>query len=161
MTNEFFAFFMDATIGEVAYAIRNNPGIDHTSRIFVLNQEGELQGYVPARHLIVNPPELTLRQLMRPILHKVTREVSREEVVEIVERYKISALPVVDEKGCLIGVITYEDVLDALEDILDETIGSVAGTSEKVTDLESAFKNFFPGLPGSSSPYVPDLSMWG
>ncbi|MBS0628993.1 MAG: magnesium transporter [Verrucomicrobia bacterium] len=147
MTNEFFAFSMDATIGQVGVTIRNNPGIDLTRRIFVLNQEGELQGYVPARNLIINSSDLPLKQVMRPILHKVTVDVPREEVVDIVERYKISALPVVDGQDRLVGVITYEDVLDAMEDILDETIGSVAGTSEKVWEHESFFKRFLSRSP--------------
>lgn len=147
MTNEFFAFSMDATIGQVGITIRNNPGIDLTRRIFVLNHERELQGYVPARNLIINSPDLPLKQVMRPVLHKVTVEVPREEVVDIVERYKISALPVVDERDRLVGVITYEDVLDAMEDILDETIGSVAGTSEKVWEHETLFKRFLSRSP--------------
>ncbi|NGX59384.1 MAG: Magnesium transporter MgtE [Chlamydiae bacterium] len=147
MTNEFFAFPMDATIGQVSRAIRNNPGIDLTIRIFVLNQEGELQGFVPARNLIINSSDLPLKQVMRPILHKVAPDASREEVVDIVDRYKICALPVTDEKNRLIGVITSEDVVDALEDILDETIGSVAGTSEKVGENESSFKRFLSRAP--------------
>ena len=147
MTNEFFAFSMEANIGQVSATIRNQPGIDLTRRIFILNQEGELQGYVPARNLIINDPETLLRQIMRPILQKVYAEESREEVIELVDRYKISALPVVDEKNRLIGVITYEDVLDALEDVLDETIGSVAGTSEKVGENESSFKRFLSRSP--------------
>lgn len=147
MTNEFFAFSMEATVGQVATTIRNNPGVDLTRRIFVLNQNGELQGYVPARILIVNPPEVPLKQVMKPVLHKAKVEDTRQEIVDIVDRYKISALPVVDEQDRLLGVITYEDVLDALEDILDETIGSVAGTSEKVSDNESSFKRFLSRSP--------------
>lgn len=147
MTNEFFSFLKEATIGEVSATIRNNPGIDLTRRIFVLSSEGELLGYVPARNLIVNPSDWPIDRIMRPVLQKVTVESTREEVVDIVERYKISALPVVDENGMLIGVITYEDVLDALEDILDETIGSVAGTSEKVGENESSFKRFLSRTP--------------
>lgn len=147
MTNEFFSFSMEATIGQVATTIRNQPGIDLTRRIFVLSQEGELMGYVPARNLIVNPPEWPLKMVMRPVHHKVTVETSREEVVECVERYKISALPVVNKKNRLIGVITYEDVLEALEDILDETIGSVAGTSEKVSQNKPSIRRFLSRAP--------------
>lgn len=147
MTNEFFSFSMEATIGEVSTTIRNNPGIDLTRRIFVLNPQGELLGYVPARNLIVNAHDVPLKQIMRPVLQKVTPDISREEVVDIVERYKISALPVVNEINCLVGVITYEDVLDALEDILDETIGNVAGTHEKVGENESSFKRFLSRTP--------------
>ncbi|MBI2810850.1 MAG: magnesium transporter [Candidatus Melainabacteria bacterium] len=147
MTNEFFAFSMDVTIGQVAAHIRNKPGIDLTRQIFVLNQEGELQGYVPARNLIVNPPQLPLKQVMKSILHTVTPDTSREEVVEIVERYKISALTVVDPNNRLLGVIDYEDVLDALEDIADETIANMAGTAEKVSEDETLIKRFFARAP--------------
>ncbi|HAZ15320.1 MAG TPA: magnesium transporter [Parachlamydiales bacterium] len=147
MTNEFFAFQMDVTIGEAAGFIRDNPGIDLTRRIFVLNQSSELQGYVPARNMIVNPPDLPLRKVMRPVLHKVTVDASREEVVDIVERYKISALPVVDMDNFLVGVITYEDVVETIEDIADETIARMAGTGEKVSEHEPMLKRFFARAP--------------
>ncbi len=147
MTNEFFAFSMEVTIGQVSAHIRDNPGIDLTRQIFVINQAGELQGYVPARNLIVNPPHLPLKQVMKSILHKVAPDTSREEVVEIVERYKIAALTVVDPNNRLLGVITYEDVLDALEDIADETIANMAGTAEKVSEHEPLWKRFFSRAP--------------
>ncbi len=147
MTNEFFAFEMEVTIGDAAAHIRDNPGIDLTRKVFVLNKEGELQGYVPARNLIVNPPHLPLRQVMRSIQHKVSPDTSREEVVDIVERYKIPALPVVDEENRMLGVITYEDVLDAVEDIADETIANMAGTAEKVSVPEPLFTRFLARAP--------------
>lgn len=147
MTNEFFAFSMDATIGEVATIIRDNPGIGLTARIFVVNASRELQGYVPSRNLIINPPHLPLRQVMRALSHKVTAETSREEVVDLVERYKISALPVVDAEDRPVGVITYEDIIEAIEDISDETIANMAGTTEKVSEHETLVKRFFARAP--------------
>jgi magnesium transporter len=147
MTNEFFAFTMDVTLGEAAITIRDNPGIDLTRRIFVLNQEGALQGYVPARNLIINPHHLPLKQVMRPILHKVSVDAAREEVVDLVERYKISALPVVYIDDRLVGVITYEDVIEAIEDIADETIASMAGTTEKVKEHDPFHKRFISRTP--------------
>jgi magnesium transporter len=147
MTNEFFAFTMDVTIGEAALHIRDKPGIDLTSKVFVLGPDGGLQGYVPARNLIVNPPHLSLKQVMRPILHTVGPDTTREEVVEIVERYKVPALTVVDKEDKLIGVITYEDVLDTLEDMADETIANMAGTAEKVSENETLFKRILARAP--------------
>jgi magnesium transporter len=147
MTNEFFSFPMDVTIGEASQRIRDNPGIDLTRQIFVVNQEGELQGYVPARNLIVNPPHLPLKQAMKSIYHTVTPETSREEVVDIVERYKVSALAVVDPNNRMLGVITHDDVLDAMEDIADETIANMAGTAEKVSEHEPLLKRFFSRAP--------------
>lgn len=147
MTNEFFSFHYNTTIGEVAKYIRDNPGIELTRCIFVLNDDNELVGYVPGRNLIVNPHYLPIRQVMRPILHKVTADASRDEVVDIVERYQIPALPVVDEHDHIVGVITYEDVVEAMEDIADETIAAFAGTGENISEHESITQRFLWRLP--------------
>lgn len=132
MTNEFFAFSMETTIKEVASSLRNNPGIDLTRLVFVLDFKGELQGVVTDRSLIISAPDVFLRQIMSQVEHKVLPDATREEVVDLVERYKIAALPVVDEENFLIGAITYEDVVEAIEDIADETIAKMAGTGEDV-----------------------------
>lgn len=147
MTNEFFAFDMNITIGEVAASIRDNPGIDLTRRIFVLNDLDELVGYVPARNLIINPSHFPLKQVMRPVLHQIHADTSRDEVVDLVERYKIPGLPVVDENNRLIGVITYERVVEAMEDIADETIANIAGTAEDLSEHEPIFKRFLWRAP--------------
>jgi magnesium transporter len=147
MTNEFFAFYMNTTIGEVAAAIRDKPGIDLTRRIFVLNDADELVGFVPGRNLIVNPSYVPLKQVMRPVLHQIHADTSRDEVVDLVERYKIPALPVIDDQNRLIGVITYERVVEAMEDIADETIASIAGTAEDLSEHEPILKRFFWRAP--------------
>jgi magnesium transporter len=147
MTNEFFAFPMDLTIGEAAVYIRDNPRIDFTKGIFILNQLKELQGCVPARNMIINPAATPLRQVMRPILHKVTPDATREEVIDIVERYKISSLPVVDIDNYLVGVVTHEDVVEAMEDLADETMARMSGTEAKLASQDSIFKRFLTRSP--------------
>ena len=147
MTNEFFAFNLNTTIGEVAKNIRDNPGIALTRRVFVLNDSGELIGYVPERNLIVNSHKTPLRQVTLPILHKVSAETTRDEVVNLVERYKVPSLPVVDRDDKLLGVISYEDVVEILEDIKDETIATIAGTTEEVGENEPILKRFSGRAP--------------
>jgi len=147
MTGEFFSFTMDMTIKEAATFIRDNPRIDFTMGIYIINERKELQGYVPGRNLLINPPNLPLKQIMKPVLHKVLPGASREEVVDIVERYKISSLPVVDEQGRLLGVVAYEDVVEAMEDLADETIAKMAGTAGKNLITDSIFKRFFARAP--------------
>lgn len=147
MTNEFFAFPMNTTIGEVASQVRDNPGINLTGRIFALDETGELIGFVPERNLIINPHYLPMRQVMQPILHKVTANAPRDEVVDTIERYNISALPVVDETDHLIGVISYEDAVEAMKDIADETIANMAGTGEDYEEHEDLVKRFFWRAP--------------
>lgn len=147
MTDEFFAFHLNTKIKEVASAIRDNPGIDLTRRIFVLNDTNKLVGFVSARHLIINLGDVPIKQIMRPILHQIRADASRDEVVDLVERYKIPALPVVDSKDCLVGVITYETVVEALEDIADETIANIAGTTEDVSEHEPILQRFAGRAP--------------
>lgn len=147
MTNEFFAFNYNMTIGDVVKHIRNNPGIELTKRIFVLNDLGELLGYVPDRNLIINSHFLPLRQVMQPITHKVDTEDSRDEVVDLVERYAIPALPVINEENRLVGVIAYEDVVEAMKDIADETIANIAGTAEDISEHDPLLKRFLWRTP--------------
>lgn len=142
MTNEYFSFHLNTTISDVANTIRENPGIDLTRVVYVFDNDQKIIGYVPSRNLLVNPPYMPIRQVMRPITHKVDVKASRDEVVDIVERYKIPALPVIDEENenRMVGVITYEDVVEAMEDIADETIASMAGTGEDVSEHEPIYK---------------------
>jgi magnesium transporter len=147
MTDEFFAFNMSTSIGEAAASIRINPGIELTRCIFVVNEDGSLAGYVPGRNLIINPPTLPLRQVMRPVLHKVSADDSRDEVVDLVERYEISAMPVVDHEDKLVGAITYEDVIEAMKDIADETIANIAGTAEDLSEQIPILQRFIWRAP--------------
>jgi magnesium transporter len=147
MTDEFFSFHMNTTIGEVAAKIRSNPGIDLTGQIFVLNDFDELCGYVPERNLIINKPDIPIRQVMQPVFHTVTPEASRDEVVDVMERYELSALPVIDEYNQLIGVIDYEAAVEAMKDIMDDTIANIAGTAEDFDEHEPIVRRFFWRAP--------------
>jgi len=99
MTTEFLAFNMDKTISDAARYIHDHPRLDFAKGIFILNDEGELQGYVPARNMVVNSQGAILKQVMRPIQHKVLAETPRKEIIDLFERYKLAFLPVLDEKS--------------------------------------------------------------
>lgn len=147
MTNEFFAFPVTATIAQVRDHIRNNPGIDLTSRIFVLDETGELIGYVPDRSLIVNNAQTPIRQIMGPIQHKVLPDTPRDEVIDIVERYSIFALPVVDQRDRLLGVVAYEEVVEAMRDAADQTIANFAGTAEDISEDQPTWNRILLRCP--------------
>lgn len=147
MTLDFFSFTMDTTIKQASEYIKDNPRIDFTKGIFILNESKELQGFVPARNMIINNPDLPLRQVMRPIMHKVSVDASREEVVEIFERYKVPSLPVVDIDNDIMGVITQEDVVEAMEDLADETMAKIGGTGDKVSASDPLLKRFMARSP--------------
>lgn len=146
MTSEFFALRPDMTVADAGHLIRSEPGIPSVQSLFVLSEHDELLGMVSARALIIHPESRKLRELMRPVFHTADPDTSSEEVIETIERYKIHALPVLQE-GKMIGLITSEEALDALEDITDKTIARMAGTTEKVAEHQSSFKRFFARAP--------------
>lgn len=147
MTNEFFSFPLSATVGEVAAFMREHPGVELTNWVFVLGEENELVGFVTDRSLIVNPPHVPLRRLMRPVLHRVRPDTSRDEAVELFERYHLPVLPVVDQEDRLIGAVAQADAIEAMGEIADETIASIGGTAEAVSEDEPAWRRFFLRAP--------------
>lgn len=147
MTTEFFAFDMEKTIKDAVDYIVEHPRIDFAKGIYVLNKSDQLQGYVPARNMIVNEQTAVLKQIMRPILHNVTVNTSRKDIIDLFERYKLFFLPVVDDRQQLVGIISQEDVLEAIEDVADETFAKISGTSGNVTSNESILKRFLARSP--------------
>ncbi len=147
MTNEFFAFPFDSTVGDAAAVVRDNPGTDLTSCVYLLGEDMSLLGYVPARSLIVNPSDVPLRKLMRPIIYRVGPDAHRDEVVELFERYRLPVLPVVNNEEKLIGVITQDDAIESMEDMADETIASIGGTAEKIGEDEPTWRRFISRAP--------------
>ena len=147
MTNEFFAFSMDTPVGRVVEQIRERPGVELTQWIFVLGQEMELVGCVPDRVLLVNGPDVPLKMVMRPAVHRVGPQTHRDEVVELFERYRLTVLPVVDMEERLLGVITQGDVVEMMEEMADETIASIGGTAERVEEDEPTWKRFLARAP--------------
>lgn len=146
MTNEFFAFHFATTIKDVVQAIRTQPGIELTNNIYVVNEEQKLIGYVPQRNMLINSPMTPLKNVMRPIVHTIEPGAYRDEVVDLFERYQLADLPVVEDNK-LVGVITYKDVVEVMEDIADETIASIGGTAENVGENEPIIKRFFARAP--------------
>ncbi len=159
MSNEFFAFPKTVTVAQVAVYIRNHPNIDFSRRIFVLSDEGKLLGYVAARTLLVSNSAMQLKQLLRPINYSVSPEADRHEVIDLVERYKISALPVCDVRKKLLGVITYEDVVEIMEDVADETMAQMAGTGEEMGQFDSITGRFVGRSPWLFVTLLAGLSM--
>ncbi len=147
LTHEFFSFTPEMTVGQASNIIKEHPGIEFTGCFFIIDDEGLLLGRVSARSLIVNPEETSLKSLIRASCHKVLPETPREEVIELMNRYQLVGVPVVDRNNKLLGVIPSEDVMEAIEDIADETIASMAGTTEKISEPESMLKRFLHRAP--------------
>src|SRR3569833_1582583 len=93
-----------------------------TRDVLVVDDEGRLAGVVDIHDLALAFGKTPLGQLMRPAKTMATVVSSREEIAEILERQKITELPVVDTHERVVGVVRYGGLISA---VLDETSADI------------------------------------
>jgi len=98
--------------------------------IYVTDEEGRLSGRVEMQDLALAEPSQTLADIARHIVSAVQSLTPREEVVEILEQYKLPVLPVVDINGRLVGVIHQAGLLTALQEETSLDIQTMVGASK-------------------------------
>lgn len=128
MTSELLALKRKMSAGEAIEAVRRwAPETEAAHYLFVVDTQGRLGGAVSLRQLIVADPLICLEEIMDPDVIYVKVGTDKEECAQIMARYDITALPVVDEEGRLVGVITVDDILDVLEEEATEDIQRLGG----------------------------------
>ncbi len=82
--------------------------------VYVLNEQRKLIGVVSLRDLILAPRQAPLRELMETEIVTVRAQDDREKVAQEIARYDLLAIPVVDDEGRLVGIVTHDDVIDVV-----------------------------------------------
>ncbi|MBI4516397.1 MAG: magnesium transporter [Deltaproteobacteria bacterium] len=112
MTPEFVALPVDLSVADTFERLRQiAPDVEAIYYLFVVDGEGGLVGVLNLRHLILAEPSAHLRDIMIANPARVHHTDSRDTVAEIVEKYDLMALPVVDDGDVLVGMITVDDVV--------------------------------------------------
>jgi magnesium transporter len=98
--------------------------------VFLIDAEGRLVGSVALQELAVAEPQEKLEELTRGAPASVQATSSREELVEILERYRLASLPVVDFDGHLLGVIRSHELMTAAADEASADLLTLVGASK-------------------------------
>lgn len=106
---------------------RVEPGADSVYYLFVTDAAGVLQGVVGLRDLVVAAPETVIEVMMDPNVISVPVTADQEICARTLSRYGFLALPVVDEQGRLVGVITADDLIEVAEDEATEDMYRMVG----------------------------------
>lgn len=117
--------------------------------LFVTDSSKKLVGVVNLRSLVTVPNTEKIRNIMDHEVISVLADADQEEAANLMKRYDLLALPVVNEKNQLLGVITYDDSFDIFEDEATEDIYRLGGLAEETpTDLPvgQAVKKRLPWL---------------
>ncbi|MDJ0757206.1 MAG: magnesium transporter [Ardenticatenaceae bacterium] len=128
MTRDVAALRRQWTVNQALDFLRNLPEVETVHYLYVVDQLSKLIGVVPIRNLLMAQPNQKIQEIMLPSVYSVPVTADQEEIAEIFARYDYVAIPVVDHQGRLLGVITVDDAMDALEEEVTEDIQRLGGS---------------------------------
>ena len=130
MTTQFVAVKADNTVGETIEVLRelddDHPTVHY---VYVLNDYDEFVGVLSLRTLVLTDDARPVRDVMFDDVISATPDETEEDVAADIFKYELPAMPVVDEHGVLLGIVTVDDAWDAIEE-------DVSGDKTKATLLK-------------------------
>jgi magnesium transporter len=149
MNTNFLALDEELTAAEAVEAVRQFPRKESFFYVYCIDAEGRLVGVLSLRNLILAPAEIRLREIMVQSVVRTRIDSPPGEVAQMVSKYDLMSIPVVDMQNVLVGVVTVDDVIDVIQEQAEEDLMHLAGVdvSESVnTTAMQSFKLRFPWL---------------
>ncbi len=138
MTTEYASLPEDITVREAIDRLRlQAPNSETIYYVFILDAERRLHGLTSLRDLILARPDAKLSDLMTRDIIAVRVDDDQEEVARELARYDFLAIPVVDDRNRLVGIITHDDILDIVQEEAEEDAyraGAVAPLEDSYLD---------------------------
>ena len=128
MTAEYIGLKASMTAMEALQHIRREARSKETIyTCFVMDSERKLKGVVNLEDIILAQAETPVSDIMDDDPVFVATVTDQEKLAQIISRYDLHVLPVVDKEGRLVGIVTFDDVLDILEEEATEDFERMAG----------------------------------
>jgi magnesium transporter len=137
MQDEFIAVGPDWTVGQTIDYMRETPDLpERFWEIYVVDADRKLNGVVALDRLLRTKRPVPIKDLFEEELRPVNATEDQEEVARLFERYNLVSAPVVDDDDRLVGVITFDDIVDVIEEEAEEDIKALGGVSgeEELSD---------------------------
>ncbi|MCP5056272.1 MAG: magnesium transporter [bacterium] len=133
MTTRFVALDKNMTAEEAIERIRATGAADDEAilYLYVIDDKSHLLGVVPLRRLVAASPERRCAEMMVTEPVSVPATADQEEVAQLVGRYNLLAVPVVDDEQRILGVITVDDVIEVINEEATEDMYLMAGLSDE------------------------------
>jgi magnesium transporter len=149
MNTDFFALDEEVTVADAIESIRHYPRKDSFFYVYCIDAEGHLVGVLSLRSLILADPATHLKSIMVQTVVRTQVDSAPEEVAQLVSKYDLLSVPVVDLQNRLVGVVTVDDIIDVIQEQAEEDLLHLAGVdiSERVTSgARESFRLRFPWL---------------
>ena len=105
--------------------------------IYVVDDNNELVGTLSLKSFLYADNSTLIKNLYKKNPISVTTETSSEEVAQLMEKYDLVAMPVVDNLNRLVGRITIDDIVDVIKEEAEKDFQMASGISERVDDKDS------------------------
>ena len=148
MALEFVAVKADVTVGDAIKTVREEGReVEYLYYIWVTDDFQRLVGVISLKDLVLEPEDRKVSEIMNPDVISVGVDTDQEEVANIVRRYDLVNIPVVDDYSRLVGRITHDDIIDVIEEEIDEDMSLMAGVIDQEVTEESSIKISRARLP--------------
>lgn len=126
MTTEYVNLRNDMTVSQAMTQIKQTGIHKETIYTCYVTQQRQLIGTVSAKDLMTTEDHVHIQDLMTTELISVNTHTDREEVARIFQKYDFLSLPVVDTENLMVGIVTFDDVMDVLVEEATEDITKMA-----------------------------------
>jgi magnesium transporter len=130
MNREFFALPASTTVGEAIAAIQEHRDVELIFYLYIVDEAGRLLGVTSLRQLLLASPDKSLGAIAQRDVIQAATDTDQEEVAQMAARYDLLAIPVVDDAGKLVGIVTVDDIVDIVKEEATEDFLKMVGTSE-------------------------------
>lgn len=129
MTTRYVSVSPDETVADALLAVRRLAEEDDEPiyNVYAMGKSERLVGFCALRDLIRATPETRLDDILRTNVISVPPEADQEDVARKMAKYDLNAMPVIDDKGVLLGLITIDDVIDVLAQEQTEDVQKIGG----------------------------------
>jgi magnesium transporter len=137
MQADLIAVTPDWNVGRVIDYLRETEDLpDRFYELYVVDESGRFLGAVPLNRLLRAKRPVPVPELMDEERRRVLPTETQENVAYLFQRYDMVSVPVVDETDKLVGVVTFDDVADVIQEEADEDIKALGGvgTDEELSD---------------------------
>jgi len=132
------------TIDEIRRQAEN---VEKIYAIYVVGNKERLLGRVSLKKIILASAHTKIADIYEDEVISVPTHMDEEEVAEIMRKYDLEAIPVVNAKNKLVGRITVDDILDVMREQAEEDIQAMTGISQDVEESDSVYKLSKARLP--------------
>ena len=130
MTPEFVAVFPEIRADETVAALRQVADeIDNVQYVYVIDRDERLLGALSLHRLVLSPPHTPVSDLMSTDVWSVRADEDQEIAARVVSEHGLLALPVVDDTGRLLGIITRDDIDEIIEEEATEDMERLGGSN--------------------------------